>query len=69
MASRTSKSAATSLDLMAPGPSAAASDGDIARRAYELFEARGARDGQDMDDWLRAESELRPRLNEPNQAS
>jgi HSP20 family protein len=30
----------------------------IAKRAYELFEARGGEQGQDLEDWLRAESEL-----------
>ncbi len=27
-------------------------------RAYQLFEERGYRHGQDMEDWLRAESEV-----------
>lgn len=31
---------------------------EIARRAYELFDHRGRRDGFDLDDWLRAECEL-----------
>jgi hypothetical protein len=30
----------------------------IAKRAYELYCARGAGDGSDMDDWLQAEREL-----------
>lgn len=30
----------------------------IARRAYELFEARGSENGHDRQDWFRAESEL-----------
>ena len=30
----------------------------IARRAYELFETRGCEHGQDLADWLRAESDL-----------
>jgi HSP20 family molecular chaperone IbpA len=30
----------------------------IARRAYELFEARGSQHGHDCEDWVRAESEL-----------
>ena len=30
----------------------------VARRAYELYLARGGGDGRDMDDWLRAEEEL-----------
>jgi hypothetical protein len=33
----------------------------IARRAYELFEARNREHGHDWEDWFRAESEfLRP---------
>lgn len=31
----------------------------IAHRAYELFEERGREFGHDLDDWLRAEHELR----------
>jgi hypothetical protein len=31
----------------------------IRQRAYEIFLARGAAPGQDLEDWLRAESELR----------
>ena len=31
---------------------------DIADRAHELFEARGQEHGHDLEDWLRAESEL-----------
>ena len=31
----------------------------IAARAYELFRARGGQPGHDVDDWLRAEAELR----------
>lgn len=30
----------------------------VARRAYELFLARGGEHGRDLDDWLRAEQEL-----------
>ncbi len=30
----------------------------ISRRAHELFEARGREPGHDLEDWLRAESEL-----------
>ena len=32
----------------------------IRRRAYELYELRGREDGHDIEDWLRAESELDP---------
>jgi hypothetical protein len=31
---------------------------EIAQRAYELFMARGCAHGNDVDDWLHAESEL-----------
>jgi hypothetical protein len=31
---------------------------EIAERAYELFMARGGAHGNDVDDWLHAESEL-----------
>jgi hypothetical protein len=33
-------------------------DDQIRLRAYEIFLARGAAPGQDLEDWLRAESEL-----------
>ena len=33
----------------------------IALRAYELFEERGHEPGRDVDDWLRAERELKKR--------
>jgi len=35
---------------------------DIARRAYQLFEARGHQHGHDIEDWLRAERELRAHM-------
>ncbi|MGA3213399.1 MAG: Hsp20 family protein [Terriglobales bacterium] len=35
----------------------AASDA-LARRAFQLFERRGGQHGRDLEDWLRAESEL-----------
>lgn len=34
-------------------------EAEIRRRAYELYEERGCRDGCDLDDWLRAEAEIR----------
>ena len=30
----------------------------IAVRAYELYEARGRRDGHDVEDWISAEREI-----------
>ena len=38
----------------------AASEGEIARRAYEIYEARGAQNGYDLDHWLEAERQLKP---------
>jgi len=34
---------------------------DVARRAYDIFLARGATHGSDLDDWLQAEHELMKR--------
>ena len=34
-------------------------DSEVARRAYELYLARGCEHGHDVDDWTRAEQELR----------
>ena len=36
-----------------------AARGAVALRAYELFEERGRERGRDVDDWLRAERELK----------
>lgn len=32
--------------------------GRIRRRAYEIYEQRGRQDGQEVEDWLRAEQEV-----------
>jgi hypothetical protein len=37
---------------------------DVARRAHELYEARGRGEGRDLDDWLQAEEELRRKGDE-----
>ena len=37
----------------------------VARRAYELYLARGGSDGRAMDDWLAAERELTGRIDAP----
>jgi hypothetical protein len=31
----------------------------IARRAYEIYVQRGGQNGRDVEDWLRAEKEIR----------
>jgi hypothetical protein len=41
------------------GPPAEATDAAIRCRAYGLYQARGGEPGADLDDWLRAEGELR----------
>ena len=35
---------------------------DIARRAYDLYQARGSQPGHDVDDWMQAEQELKDPL-------
>jgi hypothetical protein len=43
-----------------PQPTTVTHD-DVARRAYDLYLARGGEHGHDEDDWLQAEQELRAR--------
>lgn len=42
-----------------PTSSASPTREDIARRAYEIYKARGGTHGYDIADWLQAERELR----------
>jgi hypothetical protein len=42
----------------AAAPPAAISHEDIARRAYEIYEARGKTGGSPLEDWVLAEQEL-----------
>src|SRR5689334_13359557 len=42
---------------------ASVSEEQIRGRAYELYVQRGGTDGRHMDDWFRAESELRGRAS------
>jgi hypothetical protein len=44
-----------------------AARGAIALRAYELFEERGREPGRDVEDWLRAEHELK-KTSQPRQS-
>ena len=56
----TSTGVATMNDILAaaqPGPSA----DEIAHEAYLRYLTRGGGDGQDFDDWLEAERELKKR--------
>jgi hypothetical protein len=45
------------------GAPAQVAHGEVARRAYDLFLARGCEHGHDLDDWLQAERELQGTLN------
>src|ERR1700684_4550771 len=38
---------------------------EIRRRAYELYLERGEEPGRDLEDWLQAERELKPRDHSP----
>lgn len=38
----------------------------IEKRAYELFLARGGKQGYAIDDWLKAEREIQSQSREPN---
>ncbi len=42
-------------------PARAPSSEDVARRAYEIYLARGGEAGHEQEDWLRAEKELKER--------
>ena len=55
-------SAQTATDTTTAKPAWAPSYDDIARRAYELFEARGFSHGNDVEDWLAAERDLQGSL-------
>jgi Protein of unknown function (DUF2934) len=69
MANKRSRAGSMDEGQAAPERAVNVSAGEIARRAYELFEARGGRDGQDLDDWLRAEAELRVPPQAPQRAN
>jgi Protein of unknown function (DUF2934) len=46
-----------------PEGSAHVTNDHIARRAYDLYLARGCEDGHAVDDWLQAERELREAMH------
>ena len=48
------------------GSSKRPSRDEIARLAYHVYETRGRRYGQDVDDWLAAEQELTRHNRQPN---
>ena len=62
--SRTTKKARGATDGLSPETTADSRPGPpsrlerIARRAHEIYEARGAEDGKSLEDWLAAEREI-----------
>lgn len=52
---------ATAKDVVT-SPSSPTHD-EIARRAFEIFLDRGGNDGNDLEDWLQAEKEMRARTS------
>ena len=62
--SKTSERVATSADRAPKSMSerATVTNSDVARRAYDLYLARGREHGHDVDDWLQAERELQASL-------
>jgi hypothetical protein len=61
---RTNTAGRAAADERAPKPpvsqqAAVTDNSDIARRAYELYLARGCQHGHDLEDWVQAERELR----------
>jgi hypothetical protein len=40
----------------------------IRRRAYELYVVHGSQSGSELDDWLRAEEEIRSTLEQEQEA-
>jgi Protein of unknown function (DUF2934) len=55
--------AAGRSSTMLTNGAAHATNGDIARRAYDLYLTRGCEHRHDVDDWLEAERELRDAVN------
>jgi len=49
---------AKTIKLVVAGDHRVVTKDDIARRAYELFLARGQGEGRDVEDWLEAERQL-----------
>ena len=55
----TAQTSTKSLSLARQAKPTPALENQIRRRAYELYEQRGREDGRDVEDWLRAEDEIR----------
>ena len=61
--SKSKRSGTAAADGGSPAPGrngpALVTDADVARRAYDLYLARGCESGHDVEDWLQAERDLR----------
>ena len=55
---RSASTATQTSTTIAVMKSASEIQDQIRRRAYELYEQRGSNDGQEVSDWLQAESEV-----------
>ena len=64
---RAASNAARQPGMNAPSQKPAVPHDEIARRAYQRYEQRGAIDGHDVDDWLEAEQELAREKQSENQ--
>lgn len=64
---KTDERTATATDgtLKSRTQPATIADSDVALRAYDFYLARGCEHGHDVEDWLRAEGELRSPLSSP----
>jgi len=56
MTARTPSKPPSSMGHENPTPNV---EDQVRRRAYELYEQRGMEDGHDVEDWLRAEEEIK----------
>jgi hypothetical protein len=56
---KTGERAATTADRAPKAQPETVINSDVARRAYDLYLARGCERGRDVDGWLQAEGELR----------
>jgi len=57
-ATTTPQAVLTANDRAPDAPHRTITEDDIARRAFDLYLARGRADGHDVEDWLQAEREL-----------
>ena len=56
------------LTALAVNPAAFDLESEIRRRAYELYEQRGCTPGQENEDWLVAEREIKARRSQTRSA-